>query len=358
MKSFFVVVATMLGLAISSPAQTTNVIEWQTNWPLGTSGAFTNIQNLPTVSSWFTGTAAALSSVSNGVSTNLLATDLSTSSLTWLTYFASSNNPVNLSPGMTVQVVLDFFVQGTSAQNDARNVRFGIFGCTNQMVVNNGNPKQTNYLGYAQYMNFCNPFGNQPFSTVAATNYSLSTVPISDAVFAKSAELVSIEGAGGGTTNDPGFLDNTPYTLYLSVTENNPTNVSITTQFVGANLNTGSISQTVTDTNYCWTSFNSFVMRLGSGTGSAQYWYFTSFKVITISPVTVPPVLTHTLAGSVLTLSWDPAYIGWTLQSQTNSSSVGLASNWATVAGSSTTNKVIVPTDLSKGAVFFRLISP
>ncbi len=234
-----------------------------------------------------------------------------------------------------------------------RNLRFGIFNCTNQMIVNNGNPKQTNYMGYAQYMNFCNPFGNQPFSTVATTNYDPALIV--DALLSKSAELVSIGGAGGGNTNDPGFLDNDNYTLYLSVTENNPTNVSITTQFVGPNLNNGSISQTETDTNYCYTNFTSFVVRLGSGTGSAQNWNFTSFKVVTITPgaAVTPPVIAKNLAGSTLTLSWDPAYIGWTLQSQTNSSNVGLASNWATVAGSSTTNKVVVPMDLTQGSGLF-----
>jgi hypothetical protein len=58
-----------------------------------------------------------------------------------------------------------------------------------------------------------------------------------------------------------------------------------------------------------------------------------------------------------LTLSW-PTNLGWTLQAQTNSLSVGISTNWVNVANSSTTNQVQVPVNATNGSVFYRLILP
>jgi autotransporter-associated beta strand protein len=65
------------------------------------------------------------------------------------------------------------------------------------------------------------------------------------------------------------------------------------------------------------------------------------------------PVLTNSYAGGVLTLSW-PA--GWTLQSQTNSLSVGIvtnSANWTDMTG--VPNPYNVTPNPANGAVFYRL---
>jgi hypothetical protein len=59
-----------------------------------------------------------------------------------------------------------------------------------------------------------------------------------------------------------------------------------------------------------------------------------------------------------LALSWPSDHKGWQLQAQTNSISVGISSNWVNVANSTTTNRVIVPINLSNGTVFYRLQAP
>jgi len=64
------------------------------------------------------------------------------------------------------------------------------------------------------------------------------------------------------------------------------------------------------------------------------------------------------LSGGDLILTWPQDHIGWTLRSQTNSLAVGLSSSWVAVAGSSGTNKVIMPMDKTQGAVFFRRTHP
>jgi hypothetical protein len=71
---------------------------------------------------------------------------------------------------------------------------------------------------------------------------------------------------------------------------------------------------------------------------------------------TTPTNLVTQVSGNQLTLSWPADHIGWTLQVQTNVPGAGLGTNWVNVAGSSTTNQVVLPIDPADGAVFFRMI--
>jgi glucose/arabinose dehydrogenase len=60
--------------------------------------------------------------------------------------------------------------------------------------------------------------------------------------------------------------------------------------------------------------------------------------------------------GSLLDISW-PTIAGH-LETQTNSLSVGIGSNWLTVPGSAATNHVVVTLDPSNGSVLYRLVVP
>lgn len=66
--------------------------------------------------------------------------------------------------------------------------------------------------------------------------------------------------------------------------------------------------------------------------------------------------LTTQVSGNQLTISWP--IVGGRLEAQTNSPGSGLGANWSTVAGSTTTNRVIVPLDTASGSVFYRLSFP
>jgi len=57
-------------------------------------------------------------------------------------------------------------------------------------------------------------------------------------------------------------------------------------------------------------------------------------------------------------LQWPSSYIGWSLQQQTNALSVGITTNWTTVAGSSATNEVYITNTISTPTAFFRMIYP
>jgi len=63
-------------------------------------------------------------------------------------------------------------------------------------------------------------------------------------------------------------------------------------------------------------------------------------------------------ASGQLLISWPVDHTGWVLQSQTNSSTAGLGTNWVTVSNSAQTNQVAVPLTTTHGSVFFRLVRP
>ncbi len=64
-------------------------------------------------------------------------------------------------------------------------------------------------------------------------------------------------------------------------------------------------------------------------------------------------------SGNVVTcLQWPEEYIGWKLQQQTNSLSVGLSTNWITITGSTSTNVICITNSAAIDASFFRMIYP
>ncbi len=480
MKHISIIFAALIGfIFVFNSLAETNLILWQTNWPLGgTNNIITGQQQLPKSSSWYTGTRALVVGASNGVTTNLVATVTTGSSLTFWTYFAPTNNasptnaggvPIQLSPNQTIRATVNFFVTGSAPQNTGRSLRFALlYAGTNANVTGSGNGSSAGLTGYGQNMNFGTAFGIAPLQTFADTN----SVTVGSQL-ASATQLISVGSNSGGTTNDPGFIDNVNYTLELSVTENNPTNFSITTTFWGTNfLNGSNITQTVTDTNYCYTNFDQFIMRPALGSQTASTFTFTSFKVETFmnnvpsvstnaslsslvltpagtlspafasnvlsyvatesygstptvtatsadsaatiqliynnttnvvtsgnpsgalalnpnpgvtnivdvrvtaqdlvtvqdylvniiqSPSQTSPVLTNSVSGTVLTLNWPLANLGYRLLVQTNNLNKGVSGNiadWGTVAGSTATNTaaiVITKTNLND---YYRLVYP
>jgi len=71
-----------------------------------------------------------------------------------------------------------------------------------------------------------------------------------------------------------------------------------------------------------------------------------------------PTNITFRVMANQLQLSWPQDHLGWQLQVQTNSLSIGLGTNWVTVPDSASvtaTNMLIVP---ANGSVFYRLVYP
>lgn len=73
--------------------------------------------------------------------------------------------------------------------------------------------------------------------------------------------------------------------------------------------------------------------------------------------VRIQPILTCSANSGVLTVSWSPLYLGWTLQAQTNSLSTGLTTTWAgtDIPGTDLVTSTDIPISQDNPAVFFRL---
>ena len=68
------------------------------------------------------------------------------------------------------------------------------------------------------------------------------------------------------------------------------------------------------------------------------------------------PTITPAVSGNIVQLSWPAAYIGWTLQAQTNAPDFGIGANWDIVSGSTATNQFFIPVDNTIGSSFYRLV--
>jgi hypothetical protein len=90
--------------------------------------------------------------------------------------------------------------------------------------------------------------------------------------------------------------------------------------------------------------------------GDTTYLGSTGTLTVGAAGPSGPGVLTNSVSGGVLSLSW-PAGQGWRLQMQTNSLSVGLRTNWTYITGTSVSSTNI-PVDTTKPTVFYRLKYP
>jgi hypothetical protein len=125
------------------------------------------------------------------------------------------------------------------------------------------------------------------------------------------------------TTTPPGLIVNFTY----DGSANAPINPGIY-QVIG----------TVADNNYFGSDTNNLVIASG----------------VSLTPTNI----VASVSGNQLTLSWPADHLGWILQSQTNSLSVGISGNWTDVAGSETGTQSVITIDAANPTVFFRLRSP
>ncbi len=79
---------------------------------------------------------------------------------------------------------------------------------------------------------------------------------------------------------------------------------------------------------------------------------------LTMQPSLVQPKLTNSVSGTTLSLSWPASNLGYTLQQQTNSLSLGLSTNWVAVPGSASVTSTNVTIDATSPTVFYRLVYP
>ncbi len=94
------------------------------------------------------------------------------------------------------------------------------------------------------------------------------------------------------------------------------------------------------------------------GTSADDATFLINLATLTSSVATNPTNITSSVSGSTLSLSWPSDHLGWFLQTQTNSLSLGLKTNWFDVPGSAALTNTSSTIDTTSPTVFFRLRSP
>ncbi len=97
-----------------------------------------------------------------------------------------------------------------------------------------------------------------------------------------------------------------------------------------------------------------------SSTRGTNYTTIGATGAVTITNIvnTASTNIMTSFANGQLTLTWPQDHTGWQLQVQTNDLTLGLGTNWVDVAGSTTTNQVIIPINVTNGSVFYRMVYP
>ncbi|HXB59949.1 MAG TPA: glycosyl hydrolase family 28 protein [Candidatus Acidoferrales bacterium] len=180
-------------------------------------------------------------------------------------------------------------------------------------------------------------FGADPItvsgSTLTVSNSYLPPAPESfnfalgtdSSTIAVDGNLI-ITGAMINVTSAPGFGPGL-YTLFT---------------YTGAAGGSYALGSTPANFNYALTNATGKIQLLVSTTG----------------PSLTPVNLLLQNIGGQLELTWPQDHIGWSLEIQTNKTSVGLSNNWSVVSGSATTNKIFLPVSTTNGCVFLRLAYP
>ena len=229
----------------------------------------------------------------------------------------------------TVQVVLDTtqpqwvqyaFVDGVPAGTNTytSNPTIAAAGIT-QNVMGSPNNVQWDYFA----LTAVSPNGFPP--------YLLPPPPSTNSILLTNA-TVTIPATGYGTGPWGYYWSNNSTVLASGATNNtapNNANLSVPT----SSLSAGQLELVLTN-------------ALG-----------TNITLITlVSPVNPNPTnIVATVTNNDLYLTWPVDHAGWQLQAQTNSLGVGLSTNWANYNPSTGTNQVVVPINLTNGAVFYRL---
>jgi autotransporter-associated beta strand protein len=106
------------------------------------------------------------------------------------------------------------------------------------------------------------------------------------------------------------------------------------------------------------TSASSFSSIVGTPGPGLAYSFANGVLSVITGPATNPTNITYHVSGNVLTLSWPTDHLGWTLETQTNSLSIGLGTNWVRVSGSSSVTSTNITMTSSVPTAFYRLVYP
>jgi len=194
---------------------------------------------------------------------------------------------------------------------------------------------------------------------------------IGNGTVAGPVAVLSAGAIEAGTTNTIGTL-NLGSTLALSgntivkIKKSNGTRDQFSGQTsvtYGGTLTVTNLGGTIT-TNDTFVLFSpgastsNFASIIGSPGAGLAYSFTNGVLSVVVGVASNPTNIMFSLSGNTLTLSWPADHLGWILQSQTNSLSVGLSTNWVDVAGSGSSTQAVININGNNPSVFYRLRHP
>jgi MBG domain-containing protein len=172
--------------------------------------------------------------------------------------------------------------------------------------------------------------------------YTVQAIYSGDSTYIGSTNTLTVSNASAGVTlgNLSQTYDGTAKSATAITT---PSGLTVLFTYDGSanaptNAGTYQVIGTVSDPVYVGSATNNLVIASGVSN--------------------TPTNMTSSVSGNQLTLSWPSDHLGWFLQAQTNSASVGISTNWVDIAGSETNAQAVIVIDPANPTVFFRLRSP
>ena len=223
------------------------------------------------------------------------------------------------------------FKDGTTALT-TNTVTSGVATFSTNGLAYGSHLMKAEYSGYGAYLGSTSAPATQIVQTPVATSTTLTSAPnpaVADSEITFTATVTPSWGAGSVVFRQDGDAGST-------------------------NTVSGGVA-----------TFTTSDLSLGSYLMTAEYSGYGIFLASTSAPLaqvvrppipTAPTVLTWSLSGGTLLLSWPPDYLGWILQLQTNAQ--GLGTNWTDMAESAGVTSTNLPLAPENPAVYYRLRRP
>ncbi len=258
---------------------------------------------------WF---ASAALSLSDGSTGNLVGTPGSGTSRLWIGYFTddtTTNLPVHLAVGRAIKASLTFRASNI-VTNGGNSMRFGLFdyadGGTRVTADGFGSGSTGNGAGVRGYM-LTLDFGTN-FNANTPESLSVRNTISDNNLMGSTGDYLNLGSgpAGAALAGAPAFLNDTDYTLDLTVTRSNSAATVITASITGAGTN---YTTTVTDTQFAYPRFDAFAIRPNSLETTADGFTISRFTVQVLETAPAPIPLNVSAAGGAITLTWaNPAF--------------------------------------------------
>lgn len=242
-----------------------------------------NIQNLPTESAWYCSSGSSLTAAPGA-----MTLQMGSSAILATTYFSTSaNNPVSLNIGDTLSVNITYTFTGVAPVNTSQGFRLALchFGASRANADYSSNSGQgTNVEGYAVYQNMGINFNNTtPTSLMLRTN-----IP-DKSLLGTSSDWESLGVGPGSTNNFPGFTNNVPYTLQLSVQRTDVNAIQVTATWLN-DVSGAILSTAVMDTSATNYNFDGLGLRPLTAASTASGIIFNEVQVEYVAAATAPSI--------------------------------------------------------------------